>query len=473
MTRPRKAAGDERRASEPLWGGGFDAPMHPALVRISVALEDDLPLADADLRASAAYARALARCGVLSGPEGERLSAALEEMRDDLAAGRWALRDAEDVHTAIEAEVTRRVGELGERLHTGRSRNDQVATAFRLAARERALALVAAVRELQGTLADRATTELDTLLPAYTHVQRAQPVRLAHWLLGHFWPLQRDAERLAAAGARANVLPLGSGAVTGHAFELDRERLARELGFAAVSPNSVDAVGDRDFAAEIVFACTLLALHLSRLAEDLVLWSTAEFGFVRWPDALATGSSLMPNKKNPDLAELVRGRSAGALGELVATLALVKGLPSSYQRDLQEGKAPLWRATDSARTSLAAMTAALTGVEFDRERMRAALSDDLLATEVADAMVARGISFRQAHRAVAGAVAEARRLGVGLRELADATPDALPEPLVAGDLLGLDFETAVERRAAGGGTGRRAVEAQLEQARAALAGALP
>jgi argininosuccinate lyase len=326
------------------------------------------------------------------------------------------------------------------------------------------------VRAVQRVLVARATGELDTLMPAYTHVQRAQPTRLAHWLLGHFWPLERDVKRLAAAADCAAELPLGSGAATGNPFALDREALARELGFRAASANSLDAVGDRDFAAEIVFACTLLALHLSRLAEDLVLWSAAEFGFARWPDSLATGSSLMPNKKNPDLAELVRGRSAGAIGDLVTVLALLKGLPSSYQRDLQEGKATVWRATDAARTSLAAMAAALEGVTFDRDRMRAALSDDLLATEAADALVARGLPFRQAHRTVARAVGEARRRGVGLRELARVAKDALPVPLLADDLLGLDFEAAVERRTIAGGTARRAVEAQLGAARSALEG---
>jgi argininosuccinate lyase len=448
-----------------LWGGGFAEPMHQALADLSNSVAQDLPLADADLRASVAYVRALALARVLTEAEAALLSAALEAIRIDLAAGSWVPGGAEDIHAAIETELVRRVGELAERLHTGRSRNDQVATAFRMAVRQRAAALIDGVHDVAGALLGRAEGEIETLLPAYTHLQRAQPVRLAHWLLAHFWPLVRDIERLSAADNRAAVLPLGSGAATGHAFDIDREWMAAELGFRAVSPNSLDAVGDRDFAVELVFACTLLAVHLSRLAEDLVIWSSAEFGFVHWPDALATGSSLMPNKKNPDLAELVRGRSAASIGDLTAILVLLKGVPSSYQRDLQEDKPPVWRVTQATQLSLAAMAVAIDRVAFDRERMRSALTDEILATEAADAAVGRGVPFRIAHRAVAEVVAGARRAGCGLRELALTRGAELPSPLVPADFEGLDFETAVERRTSAGGTARGAVIEQLQQAR--------
>jgi argininosuccinate lyase len=442
--------------------------MDPALAALSGSLGQDLPLADADLRASAAYALALGRCGVLQPDDATRLATALEQMRADLASGQWTPRDAEDIHTAIEAEVTRRVGELGGRLHTGRSRNDQVATAFRLAARERAQDLIADVRGLQRVLVARAMEEIDTLLPAYTHLQRAQPVRLAHWLLAHFWPLERDAQRLTDAWRRADELPLGSGAATGHAFGVDREWLARELGFSRVTANSLDAVGDRDFAVESVFACALLATHLSRLAEELVIWSSAEFGFLGWPDSLATGSSLMPNKKNPDLAELVRARSATTIGDLVALLALLKGLPASYQRDLQEDKPPVWRATEAARLSLAAMRAALERVTFERARMSEALSDDLLATELADALVGRGVPFREAHQAVSALSVEARAAGIGWRELLRLRPGRTPAPLTPDEALKIDFGAAIERRTAAGGTARAAVLAQIDEARMRL-----
>ena len=451
-----------------LWGGGFRDTMHPALEALSGSLSQDLPLADADLRASAAWALALERCGVLGERQGRDLAETLESMRADLAAGRWAPQDAEDIHEAIETEVIRRAGELGERLHTGRSRNDQVATAFRLAVKDETQEIIRAVEAMQRVLLARAETEVEALLPAYTHMQRAQPVRLGHWLLSHFWPLQRDRERLAASAHRAMVLPLGSGACTGSPFGVDREWLALQLGFTAVSENSIDAVGDRDFAAEMAFACCLVALHLSRLAEELVLWSTAEFGFARWPDSLATGSSLMPNKANPDLAELVRGRAAAAVGDLTALLVLTKGIPSGYQRDLQGDKPPVWRIAGATRACLAAMAAAMSGVEFCHERMRAALTGEILATEAADALVARGVPFRKAHRAVSQAAAEARRLGVDLRRLAHRDGVRLPEPLAKGDLESLDHEAAVERRTAIGGTARASLQDQIVKARRIL-----
>lgn len=450
---------------EHLWSGGFDAAMHPALQEISYSLVQDLPLAEADLVASAAWAGALAQCGVLAAEDAAALQSALEEMRGDLVTGRWIPTGAEDIHTAIEAEVTRRAGDIGKGLQTGRSRNDQVVTAFRMAVRDQVDWVLEGIHGLQVVLLRRAAEEIDTLLPAYTHLQRAQPTRLAHWLLAHFWALVRDAERVRGARRRADVLPLGSAAGTGTSLAIDRQALAARLGFSALSPNSLDAVGDRDFAVEFAFACSLLAVHLSRLAEELVLWSTAEFGFVRWPDNLATGSSLMPNKRNPDLAELIRARSAASVGDLASLLVLLKGLPISYQRDLQEDKPPVWRTSQGTRGSLGAMTAALEAIEFDRGRMRAALSDDVLATEVADAMVARGVRFRDAHAAVARAVATARAAGKGLRQL---TAAELPPPLESADMERVDFEAAVERRGIAGGSARAAVEAQLEAAQAAL-----
>jgi len=385
-------------------------------------------------------------------------------MRADLLSGAWIPSAAEDIHTAIEAEVTRRLGPLGARLHTGRSRNDQVATAFRIVVRERAKGLLVAVRGLERALLARAEEEIDTLLPGYTHWQRAQPIRLAHWLLAHVWALDRDCERLRRAHDQASMLPLGSGALAGNPFGIDREALARELGFDGVCQNSLDAVGDRDFALDIAYACSVLAIHLSRMAEELVLWSTREFHFIQWPDSLATGSSLMPQKRNPDLVELVRGRAATAIGDLTSLLVLLKGLASSYQRDLQEDKPPVWRITDSTLGSVNAMEAAIRGVAFDRDRMRAALTDELLATDVADALVRAVVPFRDAHRAVSEAVAVAADRGASLRDLAAGHPTLLPVPLTPSDVLGETCETSVERRGTLGGTGRTAVVDQLERA---------
>ena len=454
-----------------LWGGGFAEPMHQALARISDSLAQDMPLADADLRASAAYALALARCGVLTAEEGDLLAQGLATLREDLKSDRWQPRAAEDIHTAIENEITRRLGALGERLHTGRSRNDQVSTAFRMTVAERLETLMTAICGMQKTIIERATSEIDTFMPAYTHMQRAQPIRLAHWLLAHFWPLHRDMVRLQAARQQALILPLGAGAVSGHPFGLDRIFLAEMLGFPSVTQNSLDTVGDRDFAVEASFACSLVAVHLSRLAEELVMWSTTEFGYVQWPDSLASGSSLMPNKKNPDLAELVRGRAAAAVGDLTSLLILLKGLPVSYQRDLQEDKPPVWRILQATAASVEAMHAALENIKFDAQRMRAALTDDILATEAADILVAKGLPFRQAHHVVASCVAEARRRGISLKALAREPAYVIPQPLTAADLQSLDVSAAIERRTAAGGTARSAVVTQLEKARLACASA--
>lgn len=449
-----------------LWGGA--SVMHPALVALSESLAQDLPLADADLRASAAYAKALAKCGVLTEGEAKTLADGLEGLRKDLASGAWMPTAVEDIHAAIEGELTQRYGEVGQKLHTGRSRNDQVATAFRLAARERVDGLIADVKRVQAALADRAEDEIDTLVPSYTHVQRAQPIRLSQWLLAHFFALQRDVERLQHAHAMCNVLPLGSGAVSGHPFNIDREALAKNLGFSRPTDNSLDSVGDRDFVCDVIYACSMTSLHLSRLAEELVLWSSAEFAFVKWPDGLATGSSLMPNKKNPDLAELVRGQAAPMLGDLTSILVLVKGLPMSYQRDLQEDKPPLWRATQRLATSLHAMEAAALHIEFARDKMQAALSDEVLATEVADRMVARGIPFRQAHHAVAAVMQRVRDNKDTFATLAKA--DDLPAPLIPDDFAQLDMLAAIERRTSIGGTAKSAVLGQLKRARTLLGG---
>ena len=447
-----------------LWGGNHQEGLHPAFAAISDSLAQDLPLADADLRGSSAYARALARAGLLELDEGERLAAELEAMRAELRSGTWIPKAAEDIHTAIEVEVTRRLGSVGAKLHTGRSRNDQVATAFRIAVRERADAVLAARGGLARALLIRAEDEIDTLLPGYTHWQRAQPIRLAHWLLAHFWALDRDRERLQSARDRANVLPLGSGALAGNAFGIDRAALAGELGFTQVCENSLDAVGDRDFALEIAFACAMTALHLSRLSEELVLWSSIEFGFVRWPETLVTGSSLMPQKRNPDLVELVRGRAASAVGDLTSLLVLLKGLASSYQRDLQEDKPPVWRITDGVLGSLTAMDAAIRSVTFDRDRMHGALSDDLLATDAADLLVRSGVPFRDAHRVVSECMAAAQERRWTLHELAVHEPGLLPTPLSPADVLELTAQSSVERRAVAGGTAKIAVIQQLEHA---------
>ena len=447
-----------------LWSGGFSEKMHPDLAAISDSLEQDFPLADADFRASSVYALALARCGVLNPVEGEKLARTLEELRVEFLNGQWLPHAVEDIHTAIEDEVTLRLGELGARLHTGRSRNDQVSTAFRLSVSVFIDSLVLDITALLVQIAKRATCEVDTLVPAYTHMQRAQPVRLAHWILGYFWPLTRDIERLLEVKVRVLQLPLGAGAVSGHPFGLDRNWVAEQLGFYGVTQNSIDTVGDRDFALEVTHASYMVSMHLSRMADELVMWSSAEFGYITWPDALASGSSLMPNKKNPDLVELVRGRVGSAAGNVMSLMMLLKGLPQSYQRDLQEDKMPVWDSFKTTSLSVRAMTAAWSDMIFMPERMSASLSDDVLATEAADVLVTRGVPFRKAYKAVAMMAAEARKRGVGLKSLAMASDYVLPELVSKEDIEGLSVEAATERRTSVGGTARSAVELQLRDA---------
>lgn len=447
-----------------LWGDGADGGMHPALAVISDSLRQDMPLADADLRGSAAYARALGRCGVLGDEDAEILAGTIDEMRAQMKAGKWAPKDAEDIHTAIEAEVTRRLPELGGRLHTGRSRNDQVATAFRLTVMDKIDQIVRALIGVQERILAQAELNIDILMPAYTHMQRAQPIRLSHWILSYFWPLERDIERFLQLRERCAVLPLGSGAVAGHPFNIDREWLASELGFEAISENSIDSVGDRDFALEFVFLCSMVAIHLSRLCEELVLWSSAEFGYIKWRSDLATGSSLMPNKKNPDLPELVRGRSAQTLGEVVSMLALLKGLPHSYQRDLQEDKQPVWRSAFIAHSNLVAIAAALEGIRFNGDRMGEALTDDTFATEMADLLVDRGMPFRSAYRVVSRIATAAREKECSIKELARGADPSLLDPLSVEDIEGLSALASVERRTSPGGTAKSSVQAQLDEA---------
>lgn len=473
MTHPKAPNSSHKHSAKPdvsesLWGGGYAEAMHSSLAQLSVSLGDDMVIADADLRGSAAYARALGRAKVLTSADAERLAQSLETIRQEFQAGSWQPQGHEDVHSAIEAEVTKRLGELGERLHTGRSRNDQVSTAFRLTLSEHIDALVGQLVRLQTTLIGRAETSIDVLMPAYTHLQRAQPVRLSHWLMSYVGPLQRDTQRFLQIRSRVLSMPLGSGAVSGHPFDLDRQALADELGFESLTQNSLDAVGDRDFAVEFCFAAALSAVHLSRLAEELVTFSTTEFGYVLWPDALSTGSSLMPNKKNPDLAELVRGRSAGAIGDAMSMLVLLKGLAGSYQRDLQHDKPPVWRTSRALAESLEAMHHAMAQIRFDSARMFAALSDDVLATEAADLLVARGLPFRQAHRLVAAVVADGRSRQLGIKGLANCEGYEPPAPLTLNDLRQLDVLTAIERRQTPGGTSLAAVQLQIQQAKAAL-----
>jgi argininosuccinate lyase len=353
-------------------------------------------------------------------------------------------------------------------LHTGRSRNDQVATATRLWTMDAVSRLDGMVRDFQRVIVDRATEVEAVLMPAYTHLQRAQPVFAAHWLLAHFWPLERDRVRLRAAGRSAAVLPLGSGAVAGSAYPVSRTLLQGTLGFDAVGPNSMDAVSDRDFVAEVIFACALLATHLSRFAEDLIIYGTGEFGFVQFGERFSSGSSMMPQKRNPDALEIARGSAAHLLGDLTALLATIKGLPSSYNKDLQDDKRVLFDAIDTMALVLPAFSGTLAELQFRPERMRAALSAGLMATDLADYLVRKGATFREAHSAVGHLVREAETRGLELDQLPDSAFPAAHALFAPDARLALSPERSVEHREVEGGTGPAALRKQLLAATAAI-----
>lgn len=453
-----------------LWGGRFGEGTAEEMAAFNNSLPFDHRLADADVRGSLAWAVALVAAGVLAAEEGEAIRRGLEAIRREFAGGTFVFQPTdEDIHTAVERRLGELIGPVAGKLHTGRSRNDQVATDVRLYILDHLPLLRHAVRELQQTLVAQAEAHPDVALPGYTHGQRAQPVLLAHWFLAHFWPLERDLERLEEVERRVAVCPLGAAALAGTPLPIDREALARALGFARASENSLDAVADRDFIVELLAWGALAGSHLGRLAGDLILWSSAEFGFVELADAYATGSSIMPQKKNPDSMELLRGKSGRLIGNLVTLLVVLKGLPSTYNKDLQEDKEPLFDTLDTLELALRVAAGAVATMTIRSERMAAALDDMLLATELADYLAARGVPFRESHRLVGHAVRLALERGAGLRDLALADYQAL-SPAFDGHLYAaLDVGRALARRAALGGTAPAAVAGQLERARQALA----
>ncbi len=453
-----------------MWGGGFSEGLDPVLLEYTASLGVDRRLLSWDVVASIAHARMLGAAGIIPASDAAALVEGLRAVLADVRAGRLSPEGPyEDVHTFVEAVLFRRLGPVAGRLHTARSRNDQVATAFRLYVKEQIVRLVDLIAGLMEAIADRAGSTVDVLMPGFTHLQHAQPVRLAHHLLAYLWMLDRDADRLMDCYRRADVLPLGSGALAGVSFPVDRALVADLLGFARISPNSVDATGDRDFAVEVVAAAALLMVHLSRWADELVLWCTEEFGFVALADRVATGSSLMPQKKNPDVAELVRGRAGRAIGAVAALLAVLKALPAGYHRDLQEDKALVIEALDLAAASVQALATFLQGVEFVPSRMEAALGQGFLtATEVADYLARRGMPFREAHQVAGRLVQEAARRGCPLWDLPLDVYRAYSSLFDRDVLDAVRPEAAVEARRVPGGTARASVRSQLDEARQRL-----
>ena len=451
-----------------LWGGRFASGPSPLLDAINRSINTDFRLWPHDIRLSRAWALGLWNAGVLTREESAALDAGLERVAARITAGAQPVATDEDIHTMIDRLLHEEAGTVASKLHTGRSRNDQVATATRLWTMDACAKLDSAVRGLQESLLQQAEGMQDAILPAYTHMQRAQPVSGAHWLLSHFWPLDRDRQRIANATRSASVLPLGSGAIAGCAFPVQRVLLKESLGFAAVSPNSIDATGDRDFVVETIFACAMLAAHCSRIAEDLIVYGSSEFGFVKFGDRFSTGSSMMPQKRNPDVFELARGSGSRMLGHLVTMLGTIKGLPSGYSKDLQDDKRVLFDSIETMMLVLPAMAGAIAELRFDRARMRSAVSSAMMATDLADYLVRKGATFREAHHAVGSLIRASEETGV---DLADFPAERFTE---AHALFGPDTrdalgaEASIALREVIGGTGPKAVAEQLVQARASL-----
>jgi argininosuccinate lyase len=461
----------EQKKEQKMWGGRFERGPDASFYEFERSWQFDRRLLPQELALDRAWARAIAAAGILNDEECAQIVRALDEIESRAKTEpAWLdASNAEDVHHFAESALMEKLGPLGAKLHTGRSRNEMVATEFRMYVKDASIEIQQAITVLASATAGQAEKNMGVPMPGTTHMQHAQPLLLSHWLLAHGEAFIRDGERLKSAAARADLCPLGSGALAGCAFPLDRKALARDLGFSGITANSLDAVSDRDFALEFLFALTTLATHLSRLAEDMVLFATPEFGFIELPDEFSTGSSLMPQKKNPDAWELIRGKTGRIYGALFALLTTCKGLPSSYQRDLQEDKEALFAAHDQALTMTEIAAATLAATKFNETRLREAAQDPaLVATELADYLVAFGVPFREAHEVVGKVLRAAAQEGKSIREM---PIERLKEfsPAFGRDLSTvLTLESALARRAVAGGTAPAAVRAALSEFKARL-----
>ncbi len=450
-------------AEKTLWSGGrLESDLDISMARLNQSLDVDKRMAQEDVRGSLAWARAIQAAGILSESEFGLIRSGLEQIAQEFADGSFSYEPSdEDIHTAVERRLTALIGPTGGKLHTGRSRNDQVVTDFRLWLKSASAELSERLTDLQQAFLERARTDLDVIISGYTHFQQAQPILLSHWWLSHFWALERDQQRLTDTIRRMDFLPLGSGALAGTAYPVDRFSLANELGFSAPTPNSLDSVSDRDFACDFLYWAAMLGSHLSRCAEALILYSTTEFGYITLADAFSTGSSLMPQKKNPDSLELIRGKSGGLAGRLCAFLATLKGLPSAYDKDLQEDKALVFEAADVAGLVMSVMSGVLRTLTVHPDRCRQQINMQALATDIADYLVKKGLPFRDAHHAVGKAVKLAEKKGIGLAEI------SLPDwreisPLFEADVYEtFSLEAAISQRCSWGGTSRDQVLKQL------------
>jgi argininosuccinate lyase len=451
-----------------LWGGRFSGKLDEGAFLLNTSLPFDKRLAKQDVRGSVAWSEAITQAGVLTEEESRRIISGLEAVAAEFESGSFVFAESdEDIHTAVERRLGELIGSLAGKLHTGRSRNDQVVTDFRLWMLDNLPALDEAIAGFQSTLVALAEKHQSTLMPGYTHLQRAQPITLGHWLLSHFWALNRDRERLADLRDRVAVLPLGCAALAGTSFPVDRAALADSLGFDAPAPNSLDAVSDRDFVAEYLFCTAMTGVHLSQLAENVILFTTAEFGFFELSDAFSTGSSLMPQKKNPDMFELARGKAGTLIGLLTGMLTTLKGLPSTYDKDLQEDKVPVFQATDTLLAILPVLADALETMIVNEERMLAAIDASMLATDLADYLVRKGVPFREAHGIAGKAVRVATEKGVSLDKLPQIEWQAIG-PFDASVKDVFDPMKSVESRNAIGGTSPKSVKNQIQKAKSTL-----
>nr|XP_056721089.1 argininosuccinate lyase [Euleptes europaea] len=452
-----------------MYGGRLVGSLDPIMEKLNTSIMADQRLAEVDIRGSIAYAKALEKAGILSRAELDKIISGLEKISEECSKGSLMIsKSDEDIHTTIERRLKEIIGDVAGKLHTGRSRNDQVVTDLRLLMKNSISMLSTHLHQLIRTLLERASAEIDVIFPGYTHMQRAQPIRWSHFLVSHAVALTRDSERLMEVKRRINVLPLGSGALAGNPLNLDREFLRKELDFSTISINSMDAVSDRDFVVEFLSTSSLIMIHLSRLAEDLIIYNTKEFGFITLSDSYCTGSSLMPQKKNPDSLELIRSKAGRVFGRTTGLFMVLKGLPSAYNKDLQEDKEAVIDVMDTVNAVLQVTTGVISTLQINKDYMERALSADMLATDLANYLVRKGMPFRQAHMAVGKAVHLAESKGVTLNHLSTEDLKSIT-PMMGSDISQVfNHQHSVEQYTSPGGTAKSSVTTQIEQVKEML-----
>jgi len=457
----------------PLWGGRFREETDRLVKEFTSSIEVDRRLYRFDIMGSIAHVKMLSKCGIIEEEESQRIIGALEDIKEDIEKGKLDLEGKEDIHLAIEEELIKRTGEVGKKIHTGRSRNDQIALDERLYLREEIDRVTTLIKDLQGVLLELAERNLEVILPGYTHLQYAQPILLSQFFLAYFWMLERDRQRLRDCYKRVNVMPLGTGALAGTSLPIDRDYVANLLNFPQVTENSLDTVSDRDYVIECLSCLSILMMHLSRLSEDLILWTCPSFSFVEIPDAFCTGSSIMPQKKNPDVAELIRGKAGGVYGSLISVLTTMKALPLSYNRDMQEDKLPLFQALDTTKESLSIYARMLANIRINAKRMREEAGKGFFAaTDLTDYLVEKGAAFREAHKIVGEMVKYCEQKNKSFQSLTLKEYKSF-SPLFTEDVLErVSLQRCVMSKNSAGGTGKKSVLRQIKMAKERLNGDL-